>query len=232
MWTFPFAIDENDIGEATSRMTAERLESRRDDYKYAFRLEREQGLHQIKAYRDQLRRDTTATQDVTDEQYDGVAGHAQQSEASFPGAPALGQGLRQHHQQQYGYGYRPSSSEETGREDRTRTSSMGGTSGSIGLSDTENSYPFLWRSDTERSCPCYWRYGQYRRSFRSPPAREVACRHCLSQWSNSNCSRCGQPTAFCVCPRRHQLDALMSSSTALRTITFGLGLMCGILLAK
>lgn len=53
-----------------------------------------------------------------------------------------------------------------------------------------------------------------------------------SYWSTSNCSRCGQPSAFCVCPRRHRLNSGEIPAEVFPVLIFALGLMCGIALAR
>ena len=53
-----------------------------------------------------------------------------------------------------------------------------------------------------------------------------------SYWSTSNCARCGQPGAFCVCPRRYRLNDGAIRAGVLPVLVFALSLMCGMVMRR
>ena len=110
---------------------------------------------------------------------------------------------------------------------RSRGSSPGG---SIAPSSTgaTSGYTASDESYCSRCClgPRHFEPGQfspYRRALYDGP----------SYWSTSNCSRCEQPRAFCICrPQRHRLNSSDTSAEISPFLCFALGLMCGIALAR
>lgn len=77
---------------------------------------------------------------------------------------------------------------------------------------------------------CY--LGPRHNMYRYPWPSRAACYDGPSYRSASNCSRCGQPGAFCVCPRRNRRDSRELLAEMSPVIILALGLMCGIALAR